>query len=1372
MKSYFRSWRKGIAATAAAVLAATGTVTAVAQAANEEPDHDVTYNVIPGESTNGSLNPDTKLIADADVKSLGWKNTIKFYGEVVDYASWSRYEGQEVGINFAGLLGVEYNGKQTFALCTEQKMGPFNESDSAYNLSRPALVKDGLIQGRADDNYLSQDQLRQAAKLMDFVSAGKYALPSNPFGIDIDKMSKDVGVANVNAAYWPAAMELAMWSITEGSNLSFDRGYLDMATYDGRTMEVPNTDPGSLGPASVPLRVRVDLSKTRYFDANTQQNGGLVGNPPSDADFYDLVQRFLIIAGKESLTEQQLQDPTYANIANYVEGEVPSPSVLSVAVDADASVAVQKANTADVNYTIVFDRPSLFDERGNEVTDFSYEVVGVSDVIANDNDGRVTLEFTAPNNENGYTIKATGEGVTPVYLAFNNYEKGQAGNNVNPMGQDMFTSSLVPATQVATQAFTIVPAEMATTVTANNVAAKPVEKDAEGNVTFAGEAADVTVKADVSAVPVTDSIATENFAEGSYEFTGEVRQVGGNVDESPVVKSASAIFEYTTNGWEVVSGAGSVSDGNPVLDFGDVPVEDGKSYVVFENAYRVDESGARLNADRTVVAEGETATAYATHEDLSAQSQTFNVSKEKSTSTSQTTSATTTVTSTTTEPNKPASSTTSETTTTEVKVVEKTMKTTVEANDESSTKDAAVKVSVNDAAAGVKVVDTIDYSGFEAGKTYTFVGSLVDVTKGANNEVVAIAGTPTTIPGEAGTAVDGSVEVDFGTVSGLKAGHTYVVFERAYEGEVPVPAKPSTDNGTSNLPGVPSEPVVTHADADDKAQTVVVDKDMKTSVAANGEKAADAEKALTISEEAASAKDGVAVVDTIDYYGFIAGETYTFVGSLVDVTDGNKVVRVAGTTTTIPGEAGQPVDGKVEIDFGLVTGLEKGHTYVVFERAYEGIVEVPSEVPSVDNGSSNEPGFPSNPVVTHADSNDKAQTIVVGLSMKTTVAANGKASSNEESVVVADEDSASVAVVDTIDYEGFEVGKTYTFVGSLVDVTADAGNKVVAVAATTQTLATENGSVPVDFGTLTNLEIGHTYVVFERAYEGSVEIPSVPTNDEGGREFPGTEGNENFKAVSVHVDANDKAQTFLVGKGMKTTVEANGESSTKDAAVTVTADAAEAESGVKVVDTIDYYGFDAAKTYTFFGSLVDVTENNKVVAVAATTVAPLGSARGSVKVDFGNVKGLKAGHTYVVFERAYEGAVEVPSEVPSTDNGTSEEPGFPANPVVTHADANDKAQTVVVGPRDEVPPTPPAGSSVNPWWLLIPIVPAVIGGIAALAGGSSTPPAPEAVKTPEAPATAQRPMLAQTGANVLWVVLAGLIAAIAGGLLITRRKNA
>ena len=578
----------------------------------------------------------------------------------------------------------------------------------------------------------------------------------------------------------------------------------------------------------------------------------------------------------------------------------------------------------------------------------------------------------------------------------------------------------------------------------------------------------------------------------------------------------------------------------------------------------------------------------------------------------------------------------------------------------------------------------------------------------------------------------------------------------------------SEETTTTSEEPTTSTAVVTTSTAEPTTSTqeVPVEKKMKTTVEANGE-AASAAAPVTVAPEALAA--GVKVVDNIDFSGFVPDQDYTFLGSLVDVTDGNKVVAVGAHTQSV-----SSADGTVQVDFGVVKGLQAGHTYVVFERAYEGSIDFRNTNPEVDNGSDNEPGFPANPVVVHADKDDKSQTLVTGAEkkMKTTVEADGVASSADKAVTVSVEAAKSgVAVVDTIDYEGFEAGKTYTFLGSLVDVTD--GSKVVAVAATTQVVASADGSVKVDFGTLTNLQEGHKYVVFERAYEGAVEVPSeVPSVDNGGNEVPGV----SETPVVVHADGDDTAQTVVVDsvKKMKTTVEANGEASSADKAVTVSVEAA--KSGVAVVDTIDYEGFEAGKTYTFLGSLVDVTDGNKVVAVAATTQV-VATADGSVKVDFGTLTNLQEGHKYVVFERAYEGTVEVPSEVPSVDNGGNEVPGVSETPVVVHADGDDTAQTVVVD--SEVPPTPPTGSSKLPWWLLlVPVVPAVI---AAVAGGSSAPvevpvapttaPAPETVKVPSK-GVEKRPMLAQTGANVLWVVLAGLIAAVAGGLLIARRKNA
>ena len=116
-----------------------------------------------------------------------------------------------------------------------------------------------------------------------------------------------------------------------------------------------------------------------------------------------------------------------------------------------------------------------------------------------------------------------------------------------------------------------------------------------------------------------------------------------------------------------------------------------------------------------------------------------------------------------------------------------------------------------------------------------------------------------------------------------------------------------------------------------------------------------------------SAQKGVAVVDTIQYSGLVSGEKYDVTGELYEVKDG-QVTGDAKSTATATFTASETT-GDWELDFGTVTGLEAGKTYVVYETAT-------SQNDLVDSDSDGSPDKKQE--VVHKNPADKAQTIVVG----------------------------------------------------------------------------------------------------------------------------------------------------------------------------------------------------------------------------------------------------------------------------------------------------------------------------------------------------------------------------------------------------------
>ncbi|OOG23271.1 hypothetical protein BZK37_17795 [Enterococcus casseliflavus] len=139
--------------------------------------------------------------------------------------------------------------------------------------------------------------------------------------------------------------------------------------------------------------------------------------------------------------------------------------------------------------------------------------------------------------------------------------------------------------------------------------------------------------------------------------------------------------------------------------------------------------------------------------------------------------------------------------------------------------------------------------------------------------------------------------------------------------------------------------------------------EIRTTVKVNGE-ASSVDKAVEVT--AKDAKAGVAVVDTINYEGLVAGKNYSVTGELYEVSGGQTVGGAKATATKV--FTASEATGVWELDFGKVTGLEAGKTYVVYETAS-------SEENLVDSNQDNQPDKKHE--LTHKDPNDKTQTVVV-----------------------------------------------------------------------------------------------------------------------------------------------------------------------------------------------------------------------------------------------------------------------------------------------------------------------------------------------------------------------------------------------------------
>ena len=375
---------------------------------------------------------------------------------------------------------------------------------------------------------------------------------------------------------------------------------------------------------------------------------------------------------------------------------------------------------------------------------------------------------------------------------------------------------------------------------------------------------------------------------------------------------------------------------------------------------------------------------------------------------------------------------------------------------------------VSNADDSITIIDTVEYSGLHVGNEYTITGTLMDQETG--KAVLNDDGNEITAS-KVITAAEssGSVEIEFQFAGVSLAGKTIVAFENLeYEGKL----------------------YAVHADLNDESQTIHFPS-VKT-------KAVDKNTGLNQVKE----DSNVTVVDTVTYTGLQPGKTYTMSGMLMS-SAGNAIVsngrRITASTEFTPTES----DGSVDVVFNFdATNGFGGRQYVFFEYLYLDGVRVAA----------------------HTDISDTNQIIYIP-SIRTTLidAENGSHSS------AADQD---IILIDTVRYNGVEVGRKYTVVGTLVDketgnaLLDDAGNKITA---SNEFVAEKtNGTIDVTFKFSGVCLAGKTTVAFEDMYsEGKKVAVHADLRDEGQTEY--------FPSVHTTATSND-TKDHVVGANEKVTI--------------------------------------------------------------------------------------------------------------------------------------------------------------------------------------------------------------------------------------------
>ena len=290
----------------------------------------------------------------------------------------------------------------------------------------------------------------------------------------------------------------------------------------------------------------------------------------------------------------------------------------------------------------------------------------------------------------------------------------------------------------------------------------------------------------------------------------------------------------------------------------------------------------------------------------------------------------------------------------------------------------------------VTIVDTVKYKNVTPGKTYKVSGTLYEkVTakdgKVSKKQLLDADGNPVTAETEfVPDDTYGTVDVTFAfDASDLKAKDKVVAFE------------------SLSLNG---KELASHADIEDKSQTVTITKPTLSTTAVDG---LDADKNLI-------GEGDVTIVDTVKYKNVTPGKTYKVSGTLyekVTAKDGKvskkQLLDADGNPVTAETEfVPEDTYGTVDITFTFDGSLLKDNTPVV---AFESLSYKDKEIAS------------------HSDIEDEDQTVTMHTSEIGTTATDKL---DGDKTVIADAEST---VTDKVEYDHVLTGKAYTMAGILMD---------------------------------------------------------------------------------------------------------------------------------------------------------------------------------------------------------------------------------------------------------------------------------------------------------------------------------------------------
>ena len=582
----------------------------------------------------------------------------------------------------------------------------------------------------------------------------------------------------------------------------------------------------------------------------------------------------------------------------------------------------------------------------------------------------------------------------------------------------------------------------------------------------------------------------------------------------------------------------------------------------------------------------------------------------------------------------------------------------------------------------ITLIDTVRYNGVEIGRRYTVVGTLVD--KATGKEILDDAGNKITASNEfVAEKTNGTIDVTFKFSGKCLAGKTTVAFEDMYsEGKkVAVHADLRDEGQTEYFPSVHTtatsndtedhvvganekvtitdqvalkalklgteytlsgtlmnaktkKPIMVNGNTITARRTFTADAHEMTiplTYTLNASELAgtttvvfenlysdgallaahadleDAEQTVYIPEIHTTAKDQTTkinhteanktanIVDTVSYTNLLPGREYTVSGTLMDKETGKAVLadgkEITASTTFTPEKS----EGSVDVIFTFDASVVAPKTVVAFETLTYKKIQI----------------------AVHAEIEDKDQTVYIPKVRTSAIDKTTKINHTEAT-------SKEATIVDTVSYEGLEVGREYTVKGVLMNkrtkkaVLID-GKEVTAQ--TTFTAETRDGSVEVVFTFDATALEGTTTVVFETLY---------------------TENKE----VGIHADITDKGQTVYIPKIRTTAISDD----TKDHVT-------KADETITLIDTVAYTDLEVGREYTVSGKLMNRATNEPILVdgkevTAETTFTPE-TTDGTVDVTF-TFDGTGLEDTVVVvFETLYTEKKEVAVHADITDEKQS-----------------------------------------------------------------------------------------------------------------------